>query len=93
MHTLDRLLHAETLRRPDAVAVAHGHETLTFRELSDDALVLARYLRSLGVTADTRVGIHTHPSLGLVTATWGTLRSGAAYVPLSRSTRRSACGT
>ncbi|QES07558.1 amino acid adenylation domain-containing protein [Streptomyces venezuelae] len=83
MHTLDRLLHAETLRRPDAVAVAHGHETLTFRELSDDALVLARYLRSLGVTADTRVGIHTHPSPGLVTATWGTLRSGAAYVPLS----------
>ncbi|MFE5944667.1 amino acid adenylation domain-containing protein [Streptomyces sp. NPDC056480] len=83
MRTLDRLLYAETLHRPDATAVAHQHETLTFRELSEGALVLAQYLRSLGATADTRVGIHTDPSLELVTATWGTVCSGAAYVPLS----------
>ncbi|MFE6813157.1 amino acid adenylation domain-containing protein [Streptomyces sp. NPDC057677] len=83
MRTLDRLLYAETLHRPDATAVAHEHETLTFRELSEGALVLAQYLRSLGAAADTRVGVHTDPSLELVTATWGTVCSGAAYVPLS----------
>ncbi|MCD2465316.1 amino acid adenylation domain-containing protein [Streptomyces sp. MBT42] len=83
MRTLDRLLYAETLHRPDATAVAHEHETLTFRELSEGALVLAQYLRFLGAAADTRVGVHTDPSLELVTATWGTVCSGAAYVPLS----------
>ncbi|MEU2076774.1 amino acid adenylation domain-containing protein [Streptomyces sp. NPDC013489] len=83
MRTLDRLLYAETLHRPDATAVAHEHETLTFRELSEGALVLAQYLRFLGAVADTRVGVHTDPSLELVTATWGTVCSGAAYVPLS----------
>ncbi|MFE5660354.1 amino acid adenylation domain-containing protein [Streptomyces sp. NPDC056517] len=83
MRTLDRLLYAETLHHPDATAVAYEHETLTFRELSEGALVLAQYLRSLGAAADTRVGIHTDPSLELVTATWGTVCSGAAYVPLS----------
>ncbi|MFE6786527.1 amino acid adenylation domain-containing protein [Streptomyces sp. NPDC057680] len=83
MRTLDRLLYAETLHRPDATAVAHERETLTFRELSEGALVLAQYLRFLGAAADTRVGVHTDPSLELVTATWGTVCSGAAYVPLS----------
>ncbi|MBP2583828.1 amino acid adenylation domain-containing protein [Streptomyces sp. PvR006] len=83
MRTLDRLLYAETLHRPDATAVTHEDETLTFRELSEGALVLAQYLRSLGAAADTRVGVHTDPSLELVTATWGTVCSGAAYVPLS----------
>ncbi|MFD5366999.1 amino acid adenylation domain-containing protein [Streptomyces sp. NPDC127103] len=83
MRTLARLLYAETLHRPDATAVAHEHETLTFRELSEGALVLAQYLRFLGAAADTRVGVHTDPSLELVTATWGTVCSGAAYVPLS----------
>ncbi|WP_328943327.1 amino acid adenylation domain-containing protein [Streptomyces sp. NBC_00250] len=83
MRTLDRLLYAETLHRPDATAVAYEDEILTFRELSEGALVLAQYLRSLGAAADTRVGVHIEPSLELVTATWGTLCSGAAYVPLS----------
>ncbi|WP_406060788.1 amino acid adenylation domain-containing protein [Streptomyces sp. NBC_01077] len=83
MRTLDRLLYAETLHRPDATAVVYENETLSFRELSEGALVLAQYLRALGVQADDRVGIHTDPSLELVTATWGTLCSGAAYVPLS----------
>ncbi|MFJ4910739.1 amino acid adenylation domain-containing protein [Streptomyces sp. NPDC093249] len=81
--TLDRLLHAETLERPDATAVVHEGETLTFRELSEGALVLGHYLRSLGVTRDSRVGVHVDPSLELVIGTWGVLCSGAAYVPLS----------
>ncbi|MFH9723122.1 amino acid adenylation domain-containing protein [Streptomyces sp. NPDC017254] len=81
--TLDRLLHTETLHRPDATAVVFEGETLTFRELSEGALVLGRYLRSLGARADNRIGVHVDPSLELVLGTWGVLRSGAAYVPLS----------
>ncbi|MYS10448.1 amino acid adenylation domain-containing protein [Streptomyces sp. SID6041] len=83
MRTLDRLLHAETLHRPDAVAVVYEDESLTFRELSEGALVLGQYLRSLGARPDDRIGIHTEPSLELVVAVWGAVCSGAAYVPLS----------
>ncbi|MDV9187801.1 amino acid adenylation domain-containing protein [Streptomyces sp. SR27] len=81
--TLDRLLHAETLERPDATAVVYEGETLTFRELSEGALVLAAYLRTLGAAVDTRIGVHVDPSLELVIGAWGVLCSGAAYVPLS----------
>ncbi|MCX5392281.1 amino acid adenylation domain-containing protein [Streptomyces sp. NBC_00094] len=81
--TLDRLLRTETEARPDATAVAYDDETLTFRELTEGATVLATHLRTLGATPDTRIGVHVEPSLELVIGIWGVLCSGAAYVPLS----------
>ncbi|MEV7275500.1 amino acid adenylation domain-containing protein [Streptomyces sp. NPDC093111] len=81
--TLDGLLHDQAAQRPDDPAVVFGEETLSFRELHEGAAVLATYLRTLGVTADARVGVHVEPSLELVIGTWGVLFSGGAYVPLS----------
>ncbi|MEU2243107.1 amino acid adenylation domain-containing protein [Streptomyces sp. NPDC018338] len=83
MSTLDRLLRAEAHARPDVTAVVFDDETLTFRELAEGATVLAACLRSLGATADTRIGVHVDPSLELVIGAWGVVCSGAAYVPLS----------
>ncbi|MEU3688035.1 amino acid adenylation domain-containing protein [Streptomyces narbonensis] len=83
MSTLDRLLHAQAATRPDETAVVFGDETLTFGELAEGATVLAACLRTLGATADTRVGVHVDPSLELVIGAWGVVCSGAAYVPLS----------
>ncbi|MER8041962.1 amino acid adenylation domain-containing protein [Streptomyces sp. NPDC094032] len=81
--TLDRLLHDQAERRPEDTAVVFGEDTLSFRELHEGAAVLATYLRTLGVTADARIGVHVEPSLELVIGTWGVLFSGGAYVPLS----------
>ncbi|MCX2180791.1 amino acid adenylation domain-containing protein [Streptomyces sp. SKN60] len=81
--TLDRLLRAQADARPDHIAVAFQDDTLTFHELHEGAAVLATYLRTLGVTADQRIGVHVEPSLELVIGTWGVVLSGGAYVPLS----------
>ncbi|MFF5975443.1 amino acid adenylation domain-containing protein [Streptomyces sp. NPDC012769] len=81
--TLDRLLRAQVQARPDDTAVVFEDDTLTFRELHEGAAVLAGYLRTLGVAADHRVGVHVEPSLELMIGTWGVVLSGGAYVPLS----------
>ncbi|MER7515091.1 amino acid adenylation domain-containing protein [Streptomyces sp. NPDC126499] len=81
--TLDRLLRAQVQARPDDTAVVFEDDTLTFRELHEGAAVLAGYLRTLGVAADDRVGVHVEPSLELMIGTWGVVLSGGAYVPLS----------
>ncbi|MET8506508.1 amino acid adenylation domain-containing protein [Streptomyces sp. NPDC004787] len=83
MSTLDRLLRAQAHARPDDTAVVFEDDTLSFRELHEGAAVLGGYLRTLGVTADQRVGVHVEPSLELVIGTWGVVLSGGAYVPLS----------
>ncbi|MFD7981177.1 amino acid adenylation domain-containing protein [Streptomyces sp. NPDC059071] len=83
MPTLDRLLRAQAEARPDDTAVVFEDDTLSFRELHEGAAVLAAYLRTLGVTADDRVGVHVEPALELVIGTWGVVLSGGAYVPLS----------
>ncbi|MEU8762305.1 amino acid adenylation domain-containing protein [Streptomyces sp. NPDC048659] len=81
--TLDRLLREQAALRGDDTAVVFGEDTLSFRELHEGAAVLATYLRTLGVSADERIGVHVEPSLELVIGTWGVLFSGGAYVPLS----------
>jgi len=43
---------------------------------------VANYLRRLGVTAETRVGILMERSLEMVVGLWGVLKAGGAYVPL-----------
>jgi amino acid adenylation domain-containing protein len=77
---------AEQARRtPDAVAVRYRDRALSYRELNEKAERLAGYLRSIGVTADTRVGVYLERSLEQLIAVLGVLKSGAAYVPLDPS--------
>lgn len=80
--TLHGLFEAQAVRTPDAVAVVCGDELLTYRELDHRAEVLARRLRSRGVTAEACVGVHLGRSVDLITAMLAVLKSGAAYVPL-----------
>ncbi|WP_369145685.1 amino acid adenylation domain-containing protein [Streptomyces sp. R44] len=81
--SLDRLLRTHAAARPTAPAVAFGEESLDFRELYDGAARLAGHLRALKVRPDARVGVFVEPSLDLMTAVWGVVLSGGAYVPLS----------
>ncbi|WP_329176898.1 amino acid adenylation domain-containing protein [Streptomyces sp. NBC_01477] len=80
---LPELLDSQALARPGDIAVVHEGESLTFRELADQAADVARYLYHLGVGADAGVGLFVEPSLDLVIGAWGVLRSGGAYLPLS----------
>ncbi|MER5215113.1 amino acid adenylation domain-containing protein [Streptomyces sp. NPDC002838] len=80
---LSDLLNAQARARPGDIAVIHEGESLTFRELADQADDVARYLRHLGVGADDCVGLFVEPSLDLMIGAWGILRSGGACLPLS----------
>jgi len=76
-------LIAERMREaPDAIAVVHGTEMLTYAELDARAERLALRLRAAGVGRGARVGVCMDRSAGLVTAWLAVIRTGAAYLPL-----------
>ncbi|HEX2270758.1 MAG TPA: amino acid adenylation domain-containing protein [Pyrinomonadaceae bacterium] len=76
-------LFAEQVERtPEAIAVEFEGETLTYRELNGRANQLARHLNQLGADSETIVGVCMERSLEMVVALYGTLKSGAAYLPL-----------
>lgn len=80
---LTDLLRARADERPDAIAVVHGNDSLSYRELVRRSSEAAVYLRHLGVRLDDCVGVFVEPSLDLMVGAWGILLSGAAYLPLS----------
>ncbi|MER7892696.1 amino acid adenylation domain-containing protein [Micromonospora sp. NPDC094482] len=81
--TLHSLFEEQAARRPDAVALVHGDEQLSYAELDARAERLAGRLRRLGVGPGTLVALHLRPGAGTVTAILGVLKAGGAYVPLN----------
>jgi arthrofactin-type cyclic lipopeptide synthetase C len=79
------LFEARAEKRPDAIAVVHGDEELTYYDLNARANRLAHRLRELGVRPETRVAIRLQRSIELVVAQLAVLKCGAAYVPIDPS--------
>ena len=79
---IHELIERVALTSPDAIALTDGHHQMSYGELNRRANQLGRYLMRLGVQQEVRVGICLRRSLELVVALLGTLKSGAAYVPL-----------
>jgi natural product biosynthesis luciferase-like monooxygenase protein len=69
-------------KTPDAVALVFEDEELTYGELNRRANQLARHLRTLGVRAETVVGIYMQRSPLMLVAMLGVLKAGGAYLPL-----------
>lgn len=79
MHELFEQRASET---PDAIALVCGSGQLTYHELNSKANQLANHLRKLGAGPDSLVGISMYRSLEMIIGILGTLKAGAAYVPL-----------
>jgi amino acid adenylation domain-containing protein len=79
---LHELFEAEVHRAPNAIAVTSEEGRLTYRELERRANQLANRLRSQGVGQGSVVAICADPSLDAVAAVLGSLKAGAAFVPL-----------
>ncbi|HEU4884131.1 MAG TPA: amino acid adenylation domain-containing protein, partial [Longimicrobium sp.] len=76
------LIEAQAARTPEAVAVLHGAESLTYRQLNERANRLAHRLMEMGVGPEARVGICLERGTALVAAVLAVLKAGGAYVPM-----------
>jgi len=76
------MFESQAARTPDAVAVAFGNKSLTYDQLNRRANQLAQYLRKQEIGPGSLVGICMERSLEMIIAVLGTLKAGAAYVPL-----------
>ncbi len=79
---LHDLVLAQAERTPDAVALIHGDSQLTYRELGQRVIRLARSLREMGAGPEVRIAVGAGRSPDLVVGLLGVLAAGAAYVPL-----------
>ena len=77
-----RLFESRAAETPGATAAVLGEESMTYGELNAKANRLARRLRSLGVCAESRVGVCLERSFDMLAAVLAVLKAGGAYVPL-----------
>ncbi|MEW2035176.1 amino acid adenylation domain-containing protein [Streptomyces roseifaciens] len=73
---------AQVAATPGETAVVHGDQRWTYAELDARADAFARRLAALGAGPDTVVALALPRSAELVAAVLGTLKSGAAYLPV-----------
>jgi amino acid adenylation domain-containing protein len=77
-----QLVEGQARVEPDAVAVLHEHDKLTYGDLNERANQLAHFLRQRGVGPDVPVGICLDNSLELTIALLAVLKAGGACLPL-----------
>jgi amino acid adenylation domain-containing protein len=83
---LHQLFEDQMAGVPNAIAVVHGDEQLTYAELNARANQLAAYLRKQNVGPDALVGICVDRSIEMLVGILGILKAGGAYVPLAPGT-------
>jgi len=67
---------------PDAVAIVHEGNHLSYLELNLRANRLAHYLRELGIKPDARVAVCVERGFEMIVALLAVLKAGGAYLPL-----------
>ncbi|TQN27789.1 non-ribosomal peptide synthase protein (TIGR01720 family)/amino acid adenylation domain-containing protein [Haloactinospora alba] len=80
--TLPQLFAHHARNTPHAPALVLEHEEWSYAELDARAHALARYLRGQGIGRGHTVGVALKRGLDLVTALLGTMKAGAAYLPI-----------
>jgi amino acid adenylation domain-containing protein len=79
---LHEMFEAHAARVPDAVALTSGEGSLSYAELNRRANLVAHGLIGRGVGPGALVAIAVERSFDMVVALLGTLKAGAAYLPL-----------
>ncbi|MEI5103124.1 AMP-binding protein [Streptomyces sp. PmtG] len=77
-----RQFEANADATPDAVAVFYAGQRVTYAELNAKANQFAHFLNARGHGRGAKVGVCLDYSIDMVVAVLGTLKAGAAYVPL-----------
>ena len=79
---LYQLFEAQVEKTPDAIAVIHNDESITYSDLNRRTNSLARHLATLGVGMGVRVGILMERSLEITETLLAVLKAGGTYVPI-----------
>ncbi|WP_139271819.1 non-ribosomal peptide synthetase, partial [Pseudomonas sp. NFACC04-2] len=79
---IHRQFEAQAAAHPQALAVVHAGQSLTYCELNARANQVAHRLLALGICPDDRVAICVERSLEMVVGLLGVLKAGAGYVPV-----------
>ncbi|KAF9944396.1 hypothetical protein BGZ72_002429, partial [Mortierella alpina] len=79
---LHRMFEHQVERTPEAIAVIHEDQSLTYSELNERANCLAHHLIELGVQLETIVAICVKRSPEMLIGILAVLKAGGAYVPL-----------
>jgi amino acid adenylation domain-containing protein len=79
---LHQLVEAQVRRTPEATALVHEGESLTYAELDARANRVARWLRSRGVGPEKVVAVLLPRCLDLPVALLAVLKAGGAYLPI-----------
>jgi fengycin family lipopeptide synthetase D len=81
--TLHHLFQEQAARTPANPAVKFKDQSLSYRELNENANRLARLLRKKGIGPDILVAIMVERSFAMMTGLMAILKSGGAYLPVS----------
>jgi len=82
---IHELFELQARLNPDAIALVHDGEQISYFELNAKSNKLAHYLLSLGVKPDTLVALCIERSFEMVIGILAILKSGGAYLPLDPS--------
>lgn len=82
LRSVHQLFEQQARIIPEAIAVSHAGQRLSYRELNQKANQLARHLRGIGIGPETLAGICMERSPDAVTAILAVLKVGGTYVPL-----------
>ena len=90
--TLDADLRASAAAHPARTAVVCGGRRLSYAELDRSVTGFAAGLQQLGVRRGDRVAVILRNSVEAAIAIYGTLRAGAAFVPLNPTAKAEKLG-
>ena len=86
MNSVERGLHdlfkTQAMETPDEPAIVFGHERISYSQLDQATDVLGAYLQNCGVSTDDPVGIFMETCPEYIVASIGTLKAGAAFMPM-----------
>ncbi|MFD3694912.1 amino acid adenylation domain-containing protein [Streptomyces sp. NPDC058646] len=80
------LFHESAAQHPDRVAIEHGQESLTYRELASRSAAVASELVRRGVAPGQRVALYAVRHLQTYAAYLGILQAGCVVVPIAPAT-------
>ncbi len=90
---LHQLFKAQATETPDTPAIVFGAEQTSYAQLDEATDALGAYLRRCGVSTDDPVGICMETCPEYIVASIGTLKAGAAFMPVALDLPDSLLGT